>query len=273
MAKRLGIMPETYARLISDPLKGSGMFSITENPSAINTLQYREMQLDAVLLPPLDFARESSQMKVIPGIAISSDGTNDVVVLHFREGIHDIRTMAANPAFASEIVLARIILAEEFEHAPAIVPSAGSIEEMLAKADSALLVGDMALNSSQTHPNRLNIVEAWHEMTRLPYVHALWAGREGSFSKEETAELQKVKTGTGDEIRRIAKQRGAQGELVEEHLYNFQFDFTDDVENAVIEFFRYAYYHGILPDIPELSYFFSVDPQEHPSGDGDLKSL
>jgi chorismate dehydratase len=267
MAKQLGIMPETYARIISDPLKDSGLFSITENPSAINTIRYREMQLDAVLMPPLDFARESSQMKVVPEIAISSDGTNDVVVLHFRQGIHDIRTMAANPAFASEIVLARIILAEEFEHAPAIVPSAGSIEEMLAKADSALMVGDMAFNSSHTHPNRLNVVKAWKEMTRLPYVHALWAGREGSMSKEEVEKLQKVKQTTGEEIRRIARQSGAQGELLEEHLYNFQFDFTEDVENAVIEFFRYSYYHGILPDIPELSYFFSADSQGQPPGD------
>ncbi len=266
MAKQLAIMPETYARIITDPLKGSGMFSITENPSAINTMRYREMQVDAVLMPPLDFARESSQMKVVPGIAISSDGTNDVVVLYFREGIHNIKTMAANPAFASEIVLARIILAEEFEHAPVIVPSAGGIEEMLAKADSALLVGDMAFNS-HTHPNRLNIVEAWNEMTRLPYVHALWAGRDGSMSKAEVEELQKVKQTTGEEIRRIARHSGAQGEYLEEHLYNFQFDFTEDVENSVIEFFRYSYYHGILPDIPELSYFFSADSEEQPPAD------
>jgi len=46
---------------------------------------------------------------------------------------------------------------------------------------------------------------------------------------------------------------------VKEYLELFSCEFTEEVSDAVREFLGYAYYHGILPDIADLS-FYSAKP-------------
>ncbi|HMK38957.1 MAG TPA: hypothetical protein VK569_06425, partial [Bacteroidota bacterium] len=48
----------------------------------------------------------------------------------------------------------------------------------------------------------------------------------------------------------------------------FSYDFPETVHEGITEFLRYAYYHGILPDVPDLRFFGSED-----ADDGDLPSV
>ncbi len=36
---------------------------------------------------------------------------------------------------------------------------------------------------------------------------------------------------------------------------SFSYDFTEEVEEGLQEFLRYAYYHGVLPDVPDVRWF------------------
>jgi hypothetical protein len=42
----------------------------------------------------------------------------------------------------------------------------------------------------------------------------------------------------------------------------FSYDFPENVQEGIREFLRYAYYHGILPDVPDLRFFGSDDAGE-----------
>jgi len=39
------------------------------------------------------------------------------------------------------------------------------------------------------------------------------------------------------------------------YLETFSYDFGPDAEEGLKEFLRYAYYHGVLPDVPDVRWF------------------
>src|SRR5262245_29595935 len=146
----------------------------------------RQGDINAAFVSPIEYARESSEYRIIPALAISSRAG---VGLYCRKGLRDISTVAADPAFVSEIVLARIVLAEEFERVPAIVPMVGSLDQMLARADSALVAGDALPLSLKTNPDCIDLAELWSEMVDLPFVHGFLAAREGALDREMVQEI------------------------------------------------------------------------------------
>ena len=226
-----------------------------------NAIKLREQHLDAAFLSPIDYARESSLYNIVPGIAVSSRGGNDAVVLHFREHLHSIKTLVVDPSSTSEIILARILLAERFGVEPSIVPAIGPFESMLAKGDAALLVGDTALGASFSHPNKLDLIEEWADMSELPYVHGFWWGREHDLSTEDIHVLQRSRDRGAEELEDISAEATARSsspvplEALLSHLQTFGYEFTDEVREALQEFLRYAYYFGVLPDVADLQYY------------------
>ena len=204
--------------------------------------------LDAAFLSPIDYARNASEYLIVPDSAVSSAEGNNAIVVHFREGATTVRTLAVPPASASDIITAKILLAERFDLNPRLVPVMGALEEMLAKADAALLVPDAALRYALARPNALDLVEEWVSSTELPYVHGFWAAREHALT---AGELGSLATAGKRGYARLADAGGPALGILE----SFSYDLTEDVREGIREFFRYAYYHGILPDVPDLRFF------------------
>jgi len=262
--KRLGVSPHLYCRPLIQPLSEDPLFHVVIDTPRANATRLRELALCAVLIPPLDYAREASQFKIIPGIAISSRAPNSAIAVHFREGIHNVATVAVDPTTTAEITLAKILLAEEFDIAPTLVPVVGSLEQMLQKADAALLVGDAAFHQATSHLNRLDLVEAWNEMTQLPYVHALWCGRSEELTPPEVERIQKAKEQSSSVVIQIVNEApSASAFAFQEYLQGFSYDLTEEEELGITEFFHYAYYHGVLPDIPKLNFYSEDAENDH----------
>jgi predicted solute-binding protein len=242
--KRLGLPSHFYCKPFVRGLRAQAGFDLLIDLPAHVAIKLREHELDAAFLSPIDFARNASEYSIISGTAISSIEPNETVTLHFREGLHSIRTLAVDPSSTSEIVLAKVMLAEEFDTEPTIIPVMGTLEQMLEKADGALLIGDASLAASLVHHSTLDLVELWNGMTGLPYVYGLWCAREQALTLQESTALQR------------AGQEGiSTDEAVAEHLASFSYDLTPEVRDGFREFLRYAYFHGVLPDIPELAFY------------------
>ena len=242
-------------------------FKLIIDTEGTRFIDLRQGRLAAALVSPLEYARAASLSCVLPEIAVSSRTPNDAITLHFRDELHTIATLAVDPSCASEIVLAKIILAEEFDIRPAMVPTIGSLEHMLTRGDAALMVGDSSLGIGTAHLNKIDLVEAWNEMTRTPYVHAVWVVREHGLGAHEVASIQKVGKRAEDAVREIVSEAPPdKKETLGLHLSAFSYLLTDEEEAGIAEFFRYAYFHGVLPDIPDLQYF-SQDEEHHDADD------
>lgn len=250
--KPLGIPPPLFTKPLTEPLRGNPAFRLVEESRPVLAAKLRENDLCAALLSPLDYARGSSEYNIVPNVAVVS--THGGAVIRFREGVQRVTTLAVDPQYACEIVLAKIILSEAFNIEPLIIPTNIPAEQMLQKADAALLVGDAAFREHSE--NTIDIVEEWFEMTGTPFIHALWCGREHALTNEEVKFLQdapvKGVAGIADIAMRYAPaERGA----VNEYLQSFTYALEEEDREGLAEFMKYLYYHGVLPDVADLNFF------------------
>jgi chorismate dehydratase len=269
--KRLGIPPHLYAVPLTGARDAIPPYEWVVDVPARNTIALREGSLDLAFLTPIDYARESSLYYIVPGIAVASQGGDGTVALLFREDLRSLGSLAIDPSSASEIILARIILAEQFKLRPTLVPYQGTPENALGSADAVLVVGDTALRTAQAYDNTLDLMEEWEEMTALPYVHGIWCGREDAAGIDDLSRLlQLCAEGRSDldalseaaaHDRRLGSLNAPQ---IRDYLEGLSFDGAEEIEEGLREFIRYAYYHGALPDIPDLQYYGS-----RPAGEAD----
>jgi chorismate dehydratase len=259
--KRLGVPGSLFTLPLTAPLRNASGFQLAVDAPARSALRLRDHDLDAVLLSPIDFARDSSFYHVVPAVAASSQSANSAITLYFKEGLHEISTIAVDPALTSEIILAKIILAEEFDLSPQIVPFQGPLEMMLGKADAALLSGDGSLREVSIRRNVLDLVEAWVEMTDLPFVHYFWCAREQDLTESEVQALQGAREEGAAMIEEIVADAASHSlssipaASLKTYLETFSYDLAQDAEEGLKEFLRYAYYHGVLPDVPDIRMF------------------
>jgi predicted solute-binding protein len=249
MAKRLGLVPHLYARPIVRGIRdrgtasGGGMFAFVEDQYARLALQLRQGQLDGAFLSPVEFAQNYSQWRLVPGSCVVSRGESASVLLIFNEKVRRLKTVAVNPAFPSEIVLAGIVLKEKYDVAPQFLPQAATAAEGLAKADAVLAVDREAL-AAGGYSSRIDLVDEWFDLTERSFVHGIWAARQGALSPPEIKAL--AGSGLSDEA--MPELSGAE----REYLRRFRYVFDDDASSSLNEFFRMAYYHGMLNDLPDV---------------------
>ena len=270
---RIGVPVDFYTAPLVVPLAGTDAFVRHADTPARLALALREKKLEAAFLSPLEYARDSSLYEIIPGAGASSSVATGTVSLIFRsEHMHSVHTIAIDPAFSSEIILARILLAEEFELEPQYVPATGSVDDMLARADAVLLAGDASLRAVDVHPNRIDLVEAWTELTDLPYVHGVWVVPTGTGTQEIATLLQDaahkaletVPTITGSAPPSLFPHQNPTS--LADYLNAFSYDLTDEDVDGFQEFMRFAYYHGVLPDVGDIN-FYSPEPPDRPNDD------
>ena len=266
--RRLGIPPHLYCLPLVNRMK-EDLFSLLVDSAAQNAINLRNRDLEGAFLTPVDYARDSSDYCIVPGVAVSSRTPNDTIVLHFKAGLHTINTLAVRPTSTSEIVLASILLSERFDVRPTIVPVFGSFDQMLDAADAALLVGDDALAQRGRHRHKLDLVEEWEELTGLPYVHGFWCSRSSDLSPDDVTGLQRARelgAQSLDDISRseAPKHPGDSAEDLLQYLESLSFTFSDEEQEALTEFLRYAYYHGALPDVAELNLYKPDDEDDIP---------
>ncbi len=267
--RRLGIWPSLAFRPLLEGLQAEHPFAFVESFPAQTAFNLRDHNVDIGFLSPLDYAKDSSTLVIVPNIGLWSQTGGNAVNVHFRTGLQDVATLAVDPAFACEVILAKIVLSEEFDIDPQIVPVAGDLDAMLARADAALLVGDNALREAASHGDALDLVETWVQMTDLPYVHGIWCARERDLQEEDVTLLQRARHEGSERLDAIAARAAENGEFpgfaahhLLEYLERFSYDLPDEALEGIKEFHHYAYYHSILPDIPEITLFTRELPPE-----------
>lgn len=262
--KRLGLPPYRSHLPLREGLAAEGkLFELVVDVPSRLAAALRQHELDVAFLTPIDYAREASEYAIVPGIALSSSAPG-VITIYFREGLSAIKTLAIDPSSTSEIILANIILDEEFSLEPKLIPVQGTLEQMLQRADAALLYGDAAFQAAEKSRPALDLIESWNSMTDLPYVHGFWCGYQDALTPEECAALIRARD-AGLPLPPDPSLSVEEAESLADPLSAFSYAMTDETREAIEEFFRFAYYRGILPDVPELQ-FFQVPPDEQKKG-------
>jgi chorismate dehydratase len=137
---------------------------------------------DIGIVPSFELTRQN--LEIIPGAGIASHGAVRSILLVSSRPAEGIRTLAADASSRTSVELARVILERKFGASPEIVRHPPDLEGMLRRADAGLIIGDPAL---RIEPGLLpyhvyDLGAEWLELTGLPMVFAVWAGRRAAVS-------------------------------------------------------------------------------------------
>ena len=185
---RVGSVPY----LNSVPLTRGLEEQVTFLPPAELAELLRSDQLDAALLSITEVLF-NDLYDVLDGIAVASLGEVYSVFLAHRIPLSEITTIHCDPASLTSVNLLKVILGERGLR-PAFVPLADY--DRAAEHDAVLLIGNPAIEFRRAGPEHeiLDLGAAWHDLTGLPFVYAIWALRRG----RENARLREQLRGARD---------------------------------------------------------------------------
>lgn len=219
----------------------------------------REGQVDFGMISSLDYSKGKGNWKIIPDICISSMGPGNFINLFFNKEIRKIGKIAINQDDITSNTLLKILMREKYEIIPEYVTIEGGLKDKLKKADAAILTGNQAFQYQQSNNFYLDLCDEWFDFTGLPFVYAFWVVNEISIDDEYITTIQNSIKNINSNIRASSKElaKGNNGDI-EEYINYFKNIFTYPLGNeenyGINEFFRYAFFFGIIDHIPDLHY-------------------
>jgi chorismate dehydratase len=147
--------------------------------------------IDLGMVPSITFLDRPGD-RIVPGVAIGSEGPVASVALYSRRPMTEVRTIALDTSSRTSAVLVRILCRRVFGISPTFVPHPPDLPSMLAKADAALLIGDAALFLDHVAHGvrKWDLGALWTDLTSLPFIWAFWSGRAEAADRSAVARLQ-----------------------------------------------------------------------------------
>jgi len=176
---KIGSVPYLNARPLVDWLE--------HHPREDFTLQYAvpSVLIRQLFDGTLDIAMASTfptlehpELHLLPGLGVTTPGAAWSVRLLSTVPIKKIRTVALDTASRSTVAMARIVLADRYGLAPDYINHEPNLQQMLAVANAAVLIGDIGITVSGESLIDLDLGEEWHALTGLPFYFAGWVARD-----------------------------------------------------------------------------------------------
>jgi chorismate dehydratase len=165
-------------------------------------------RVDVGLIPAVECL--NGDYAIVPDIAIGSDGPVVSVAIFTRVPIDRVRTLALDTSSRTSAALTRILCARHWHSSPVYTPADPDVRVMLSANDAALVIGDRALDidPAAIGAAKIDLGVAWKDMTGLPFVYAVWAGRSDALDPEQVAALQDARSRGEREVAEIARETG-----------------------------------------------------------------
>jgi len=219
-------------------------------PTTLNEALRRD-EIDLTLVSSVEFIRHRDQYRALADFSIATLGPVYSVMLFHSvpwEQLSSAR-VAVTPQSATSVELLRVLLAADGLEAE-LVPTPGSLDEMMLSAQGALLIGDAALTEAVRHlrpsvdgpagrgasgHSRLrpglhvtDLGEAWYRHTRLPFTFAVWASRADRRPPSDL--LERFRAARAEGLGRLAEVAAVEGRrlgvapgIVQRYLENFRY--------------------------------------------------
>lgn len=219
---------------------------IFATPARLAELLRRD-DLDAALVSTAEVLL-TDRYDILDGIAVASLGEVYSVLLAHRRPLAELKEIYCHTASLSGLNLLKVLLAEQGLK-PEFKPLANPRNAL--DHDAVLLIGDPAIDF-QRAPHEHEILDlglAWLELTKLPFVFAVWALRRGIENSQLRQQLHDARDFGVDTLDWIIRNRT-------EYDYNFRKDYFDwhihyylatDEKRAIAKFAELLRKHGIGP--------------------------
>jgi chorismate dehydratase len=149
-------------------------------------------QIDVGMIPSIELLRGQDTYRIVPDLAIASDGPVASVALFTRLPIERVRRIGLDTSSRTSAALTRILCREAWRIDPEFVDVPPSAAAHLDGCDAALLIGDPALflDHAAAGLTKIDLGAEWTRITGFPFVWAFWAGRAGAVSARDVLAMQ-----------------------------------------------------------------------------------
>ena len=170
---RVGSVPYLNAVPLTRGLEGEIVYA----PPSRLAEQLERGELDAALVS-VAAVLFGNRYDVLDGVSIASLGEVKSVLLAHRKPLSEATEIFCDTASLTSVQLLRVLLAERGLK-PEFKPLA--TYDSAALPDYVMLIGDPALDFALgPHDHEIwDLGAAWFEMTKLPFIYAVWALRRG----------------------------------------------------------------------------------------------
>ena len=140
-------------------------------PAELNGL-LRTGDLDVSVISAMEAALRPDSYRLLPDLAIACDGPVESVLLACDRPVEELEDLPVSLTRHSltSVYLVKLLLEKAYHVRPRFVAD----DEAAA---ARLVIGDEALRLGQSCPHPLDLGKAWHTLTGLPFVFAVWAVR------------------------------------------------------------------------------------------------
>lgn len=229
-------------------------------PSACSSLLHAG-EVDLGLVPSIDYL-QSTDYRLVPGVAIASRGPIASVALYSRVPVDRIRCIALDTSSRTSVTLIRVLCRHRFAIEPAFVPHGPDLAAMTTACDAGLLIGDPAFDADHEALGltKIDLGEVWTAMTGLPFVYAAWTGRAGAIGSVAIEALQAAQADGVRAAAAIAAEygRGDPVRTARAAAYlrdNVRYGLGPDEAAGLQQFLDYAAEMGLAPQRRTLEFF------------------
>lgn len=240
---RVGSVPYLNAVPLTRGLEDEIQFV---TPSKLAEMLRRD-ELDAALVSVTEVLLHD-RYDVLDGVAIASLGEVRSVFVAHRYPMAEVREIFCDPASLTSLNLLRVLLAERGIKAELIpLPD----YETAPSCDAVLLIGDRAIDFSRAeHDHQIwDLGTAWFELTKLPFVYAVWALRRGMENKELRRHLREAKDFGVDTLDHIIRTRTEYDlDFRKDYLgWHIHYHLGTDEKRGLAKFAELLRKHGLGP--------------------------
>ncbi len=220
--------------------------------------------VSTALLSVVDYQLTMVPLTLVPAGMIGCDGPTLTVRFFSRVPIEKIRVLHGDTDSHTSIILARIILREQYGIDPEVVPFQRS-QAKPADIEAMLLIGDKVVNAApdaRVYSHGLDLGEAWHRLTGLPFVFAMWMIRKDAVAAggRDIARLLADARRRGADLTeslldRYCTQTGWPRDLARQYFTTYlQYEVTPRARQGLANFFEMAQRQKLIPDARPLEY-------------------
>ncbi len=233
------------------------------SPACLNRL-FLEGGLDVTPLSSIEYARNTEQCLILPGISISADGRVASILLFSRCPVTELegKSIAVTTSSATSVVLLRVLLEHYYQVQAEFRPHDPDLKKMIQEGDGALLIGDDAMLAHRMVLEEgwdlavTDLGEVWKQFTGERMVYAVWAVRE-DFARKNPSEvdnLARLLTASKDLglfdlksiIRKSNRRTGLPVPVLEDYFQTIRYDFDQHYRRSLTVFYDYAYKSGVI---------------------------
>ena len=217
----------------------------------------RDGNADIGIIPAIEYHR-IPHLQIIPGISIASKARVRSVLLLSKVPIGEIQSVAVDTSSRTSVAFLRILLGKFYSRTVNLIPSAPRPDEMLKRADSALVIGDPAL-AYRGPAEVYDLAAEWRKFTGLPFVFAFWAGHGDKHLSLYCKEFDESRQFGLAHVDDIAAEYAVKLNLPPAELKVYlteNIDYSLDEENCkgLRLFFKLAREAGIIPSLRDLHF-------------------